>query len=71
MRSCLRCNGQMVENLEIKTTEAMGIGVGEKGIFKGSLGKIVCAACPYCGYTETYLENTDKLKNLVEKKSLL
>ena len=44
-----------------------GIDVREKGLLKGSLGKIKCAVCPECGYTETYIENTDKIKKLVGK----
>ncbi len=63
MRKCLRCNAEMIENLTVRTNDAMGISIGEKGIFKGSFGKVVAAACPVCGYVETYLENTEKLKN--------
>ncbi len=62
MRKCLRCNAEMVENLEIRTNDAMGVIIGEKGIFKASLGKIVAAVCPECGYLETYIEDTEKLK---------
>lgn len=65
MRKCLRCEETMVENLEIFVTNgAYGIDVREKGIFKGSLGKIKCAVCPKCGYTENYIENTENIKNL-------
>ena len=44
-----------------------GIDVREKGMFKNAIGKIKCAVCPECGYTENYIENTDKIKKLVEK----
>ncbi len=67
MRKCLRCNAEMVENLEIRTNDAMGISVGEKGIFKGSLGRIVAAACSECGYLETYIKDTEKLKKTKEQ----
>ena len=64
MRICLRCKTEMIENLDIRTNEAFGITVGEKGIFKGSLGRIKAAVCPECGYLETYIEDTEKLKTL-------
>ncbi len=57
----------MIENLEIRTNEAFGITVGEKGFFKGSLGRIKAAVCPECGYLETYIEDTKKLKKSKEQ----
>ena len=45
-----------------------GFDVREKGIFKWSLGKIRCAVCPNCGYVETYIEDTKKIKELNQKK---
>ncbi len=63
MRKCLRCNAEMVEGLEIKTTDALGLSIGEKGLFKASIGKIAGAVCAECGYVETYITNTEKLKN--------
>ena len=44
-----------------------GIDIREKGMFKSSIKKIKCAVCPECGYIETYIENTDKIKKLVNK----
>lgn len=41
--------------------------VREKGMFKSSLGKIKCAVCPACGYTETYIDNPESIKKLAEK----
>ncbi len=66
MRECIRCKTPMVENLEIRTNDALGIHVGEKGIFKGTVGRIVCALCPECGYVETYVANTEKIKKIVK-----
>ena len=58
----------MVEDLNVSVTNGgYGIDVREKGIFKGSLGKIKCAVCPDCGYTETYIDNTENIKKLAEK----
>ena len=68
MRKCLRCESTMVENLTVMVSNGgYGIDVREAGIFKGSLGKIKCAVCPECGYTETYVENTSKIKKLLNQ----
>ena len=57
----------MVENLEVMVSNGgYGIDVREKGMFKSAIEKIKCAVCPECGYTETYVENTDKIKKLVK-----
>lgn len=65
MRKCLRCQAEMVENLDVKVEGgAYGIKITEQGIFKGTLGKIKCAVCTECGYVETYVENSNKLQNL-------
>ena len=69
MRKCLRCETEMIENLEVMVSNGgYGIDVREKGIFKSSIGKIKCAACPKCGYTEIYIENIDKIKKLVKNQ---
>ncbi len=65
MRKCLRCNAVMVEGLEIKTNDALGLTIGQKGLFKAPIGKLIGAACPECGYVETYIENTEKLKSTI------
>ena len=65
MRKCLRCETEMVENLTVMVTNGgYGIDVREKGMFKGSLGKIKCAVCPQCGYIETYIDDTVKIRKL-------
>ena len=67
MRKCLRCETEMIENLEIMVSNGgYGIDVREKGIFKSSIGKIKCAVCLKCGYTENYIENIDKIKKIVK-----
>ena len=69
MRKCLRCNVKMVEDLDIKVEGApYGIKITQQGIFKENLGKFKCAVCPECGYTETYIEDTTKIKKLVLDK---
>ena len=68
MRKCLRCENEMVENLEVMVSNGgYGIDLREKGMFNNAIEKIKCAVCPECGYTENYIENTDKIKKLVEK----
>lgn len=67
MRKCLRCDTEMVEDLSVMVTNGgYGVDVREKGMFKVSLGKLKCAVCPECGYAETYLEDTERLKKLKE-----
>ena len=68
MRECLRCKTTMVENLNVMVSSGeYGIDVREKGIFKGSLGKVKCAVCPTCGYVETYIEDTKKINEIINK----
>ncbi len=69
MRKCLRCETTMVEDLAVMVTRGgYGIEVRENGMFKGSLGKIKCAVCPECGYTETYIDNPASIRMLAEKE---
>ena len=44
-----------------------GIKLTQQGLFKDNLGKIQCAVCPECGYMETYIEDTNKVKKLLKK----
>ena len=68
MKKCLRCETEMVEDLEVMVTNGgYGIDVREKGLFKKSLGKVKCAVCPECGYAETYIDNPENIKKLAER----
>jgi predicted nucleic-acid-binding Zn-ribbon protein len=59
----------MVEDLSVMVTNGgYGVDVREKGVFKTSLGKIKCAVCPECGYTETYIDDVERIKKLAENK---
>ena len=59
----------MIEDLVVMVSNGgYGVDVREKGMFKSSVGKLKCAVCPECGYTETYLEDTARLKKLTENK---
>ena len=67
MRKCLRCQTEMMEDLNVMVSNGgYGVDVREKGMFKGSLGKVKCAVCPACGYLETYIDKTDGICELVE-----
>ena len=69
MRKCLRCETEMVEDLSVMVSNGgYGIDVREKGMFQSAIEKIKYAVCPACGYTETYIENTEKIKKLVKKE---
>ncbi len=68
MRKCLRCEAAMVEDLNVMVSNGgYGVDVREKGMFKGSLGRVKCAVCPQCGYVETYIDKTDRIRELTEK----
>lgn len=69
MRKCLRCNAEMVEDLDVKVEGvAYGIKITQQGIFKDNLGKLQCAVCPECGYTETYIKDVTKIKKILLNK---
>lgn len=69
MRKCIRCNVEMIEDLDVKVEgSAYGLKVTRQGIFKDNLGKFACAVCPECGYTETYIKDTSKIKELTLDK---
>ena len=67
MRKCLRCETTLIEDLSLMVSNGgYGLDVREKGVFKTTLSKIKCAVCPECGYTEMYVENTEKIKQLIK-----
>lgn len=68
MRKCLRCEAVMVEDLSVAVSDGCySVCVREKGIFKSPIGKLKCAVCPECGYTETYIDNTENIKKFKQK----
>lgn len=70
MRKCLRCQKEMIEDLDVFVSNgAYGIDVREKGLLKGTLGKIKCAVCPECGYIEMYIQDTTKIKKIALDKN--
>ena len=69
MRMCLRCETEMVEDLVLTVSNGYGIDVREKGMFKTGKEKMNCVVCPKCGYTELYVKNPEKIKEL-EKNNI-
>ena len=69
MRKCIRCNVEMIEDLDVKVEGgAYGLKVTQQGILKENLGKFKCAVCPECGYVETYIQDISKVKKLILNK---
>lgn len=69
MRTCIRCNVEMLEGLDIKTVEHASIlrviRPGTSGVLpKNYFGDVKAAVCPRCGYLETYLSRLDKIQQL-------
>lgn len=70
MRKCIRCNAEMLEDLDIRepngyllrVIRAKTSGVMPKNYF----GDIKAAVCPQCGYLETYLSRLDKIQKYYE-----
>ena len=63
MRICIRCEREMIENLDVKVEgAAYGLKVTEQGLFKNNLGKVHVAVCPECGYLEFYLDDVSRLR---------
>lgn len=58
MRKCLRCESDMLEDLSLYSTDShWRITVVEpRPLFPKGVGKLCCAVCPKCGYTELYIE---------------
>ena len=71
MRKCLRGETEMIEDLVLMVSNGYGIDVREKGMFKTAKEKISCSVCPKCGYTELYVENPEKIRNLKNKQKSL
>ena len=67
MRKCLRCDAVMVEDFVVMVTSGgTSVDVREKGMFKTPLAKIKCAVCPECGYTETYVDDLERIRRFAK-----
>lgn len=66
MRTCVRCQTEMIENCDIKI-EATGYGLTVANrttrVFAGRIGKPKVAICPNCGEISLYIENTSLLES--------
>ncbi len=67
MRKCIRCQTEMIENLDIKVDmQGYGIKITRYGVFGDTVQKPKVAVCPACGETSLYIEDTSKLKKQVK-----
>ena len=71
MRKCIRCGVDMVEDLDVRTTELDGklrvTRPGTAGLLgKNYLGNVKVAVCPVCGQLETYLADLEKVRQYRE-----
>lgn len=67
MRKCIRCDVDMVEDLDVRTTERGDklrvTRPGTSGLLgKNYLGDVKAAVCPVCGHLETYLADLEKVR---------
>lgn len=63
MRTCLRCNTMMIEDLDVKVDmQGYGIKITKKGVFGDTVKKPKVAVCPQCGEISFYIGDLDKLK---------
>ncbi len=51
MRTCLRCEKEMIEDLNVQVEG--GFKITETN--QESIGNVKCAVCPECGYMEPYI----------------
>ncbi|MCI8871095.1 MAG: nucleic acid-binding protein [Lawsonibacter sp.] len=71
MRKCIRCDAEMIEDLDLKepmhssilrVTRPNTVGLMPKNNF----GDVKAAVCPVCGYLETYLSRLDKIQKYLD-----
>ena len=67
MKKCIRCSTEMIEGLNLMTSNGFATDVREPGAFKGSLGRVECSVCPECGYVELSMKSTERLKEIKSK----
>ncbi len=65
MRKCLRCECEMQEGLALYSTDSHWrvTAAQPRALFPKEVGKLCCAVCPRCGYTELYVERDGAEKN--------
>ena len=65
MRTCIRCNTDMIEDCGIKV-KGGGYGIvltdDENKLWGGRMGAPKVAICPRCGEVSIYLEDVEQLK---------
>ena len=71
MRKCIRCDVDMVEDLDVRTAENGGklrvTRPGTSGLLgRNYLGDVKAAVCPVFGRLETYLTDLEKVRRYLE-----
>lgn len=71
MRKCIRCDVEMIEGLDVRTTENSDrlrlTRPGTSGLLgKNYLGDVKAAVCPVCGRLETYVADLEKIRQYRE-----
>lgn len=72
MRKCIRCNAEMVEGLDVKTTvnadKLRVVRPNTSGVMpKNFLGDVRAAVCPMCGSMEFYLDDLERIREYQQK----
>ncbi len=64
MRTCIRCQTNMIENCGIKAKGAYGIEIWTpvSKWWGGGIEEVKEAVCPNCGEVSIYIEDVSKLK---------
>ncbi|WP_294754631.1 zinc ribbon domain-containing protein [uncultured Ruminococcus sp.] len=65
MRTCLRCKNNMIENFKISSN---GLRITNKAFFSSPIAELKCAVCPECGYSEMYVDDLKKIKDVSNNK---
>ncbi len=62
MRKCLRCETEMRDGYSLLSSDDYWhvIAAEDGKWFPREIGKLSCAVCPECGYTELYVEPAKK-----------
>jgi hypothetical protein len=55
----------MIENFKISSN---GLRITNKAFFSSPIAELKCAVCPECGYSEMYVDDLKKIKDVSNNK---
>lgn len=66
LRKCLRCETEMREGYALFASSGYWrvVAAEDRKWYPKEIGKLHCAVCPECGYTELYAETSPQGENL-------